>query len=81
MSRAPQPPNSQGAEAPPTIWQQLRVPAGLGFISGAAACPLTWFLFGTTAEAFFLMAAIGGACFGIPSLIVIISHLTFRADG
>lgn len=81
MSRTRHPPDSQTAEPASTIWQQLKLPASLGFLSGAAACVLTLILFGTTSEAFFLMAAIGGSCLGIPSLIVIISPLPFRADG
>ncbi len=81
MSRAQRPPDSQTADPDLTIWQQLKLPASLGALLGAGACVLTRIIFGTTPEAFFLMAAIGGSCLVIPSLIVIISHLTSGTDG
>ena len=81
MSRTNQPPDSRTAEPAPTIWQQLKLPVILGVLFGAGACVLTRIIYGTTPEAFFLMAAIGGSCLVIPSLIVIISHLTSRTDG
>ena len=81
MSRAHQPPGSQTPEPDPTIWQQLKWPVILGVLFGAGACALARIIYGTTPEAFFLMAAIGGSCLVIPSLIVIISHLTSRTAG
>ena len=81
MSRTHRPPDSQTADPDPTIWQQLKLPVSWGVLLGAGACVLTRIIFGTTPEAFFLMAAIGGSCLVIPSLIVIISHLTSGTDG
>lgn len=81
MRRTRQPPDSQTADPNPTIWQQLKLPVSLGVLLGSGACVLTRIIFGTTPEAFFLMAAIGGSCLVIPSLIVIISHLTSRTNG
>ena len=81
MRRTNQAQDGQTAEPDPTIWQQLKFPASLGFLVGAGACVLTRVIFGTTPEAFFLMAAIGGSCLVIPPLIVIISHLTSGTGG
>ena len=81
MNRPNPLPDSQTSDSAPTIWQQLKFPSSVGVLLGIGACALTRILFGTTPEAFFLMAAIGGSCLVIPSLIVIISHFLSGIDG